>query len=464
MKAEQTDTPGVSELNEMSDSAFFELARLKPRDATIVKHLCERYENRGVEDFDEELTYLRIRWLNAQCRWPWLNKLAEVYVTANQKRNAYKCLVESLRENPSQEDVFNRCEQLEEYSGPAYPQKLRENKCTVSIIMCTFNRPKIMRDAVSSVLSQTFSDYELIVVNDGGPDVVEQVVRSFGDKRIKYMKLPQRRGWSAGQNKAITEASGEYIGYLDDDDVYYPDHLATMVNALKRSRYDVVYNNTKVVRGSFDDGSFITQRVAEETEKFSRERLLQSGWFGDNNIMHTKSVYFRSGLFDEDLMMATEDWDMWLRMALHFEFEYANATTTECRIRGENVSVKNRDRALFFEIIVRNFYCYYMGKIAYVKHFLACDKKEKASSLYDEISADYEDYFRSPDLIRELIGLAGYFGDGRFLKRLSRDYFMAGPRKWKKEALRYKPFEMILGALPVIPVKVCEKVAGFCRK
>jgi glycosyltransferase involved in cell wall biosynthesis len=284
------------------------------------------------------------------------------------------------------------------------------------------------------------------------------VVQSFAVARIRYFELARRSGWSAGLNMAINEAKGKYIAYLDDDDVYYPDHLEGMVSALERSHCKVIYNNNKAVGGKFEHGRFIPQRVfVREPVKFSRERLLHKGWFGNNNIMHHKSVFKDVGLFDDDLW-AAEDWDMWLRMALRFDFDYVDATTTECRGRGDNISMKNRDEVLFFDIIVGNFYRYYMGKIAYVKHFLARSQEKEAYSLYDEISAGYENYFRTPELMRELIDFARHFGDTRFLMRLSRDYFSAGPRRWKKEALSHRPFEMILGALPAVPLKVFEKL------
>lgn len=463
MADESNKKPEILNTDSFDRKNLLRLVRLKPKDASIVGKFFEEYEKSGGDNFEEEATYLRVKWLNAKTQSPWLNRLAETFVEANENRNAYRCLVESLRNDPLQEDVFQRCESLKKYSKPEYPQKLRENKCTVSVFMTTYNRPKIIKDAINSVLSQTFKDFELIIVNDGATAEVEQSVRSFKDSRIRYFKFERRCGWAAGQNKAISEATGKYVTYLDDDDFYYPEHLEGMVKALERSSNQVIIIRNRVAEGKYENGRFVTQKFhISEPTKVTREKLLCGGLrFGNNTLMHHRGVFAEVGLFDEDLKMGSEDWDMWLRMSLEFDFENVDAATAECRMRNDNASKMNRDRILFSDSLVGSFYSCYMGKIAYAKYFLARGDKIRAGELYEQMKSCYSDYFRTAEGIRELMSIAKQFSDNSFLMRLSKDYFNFGARQWKREVSRDKFLPIVLGAMPKFPQKIWQKVRGI---
>jgi glycosyltransferase involved in cell wall biosynthesis len=113
----------------------------------------------------------------------------------------------------------------------------------VSVIVPTLNRPAMLRDALASIAAQTYSPIEIIVVNDAGGDV-EGVVSLFGLKqRIVYLKHAINKGLSAARNTGLKAASGDYIAYLDDDDVYYPDHIDTLVSFLLASDFKVAYTD-----------------------------------------------------------------------------------------------------------------------------------------------------------------------------------------------------------------------------
>jgi len=113
----------------------------------------------------------------------------------------------------------------------------------VSVIVPTLNRPAMLRDALASIAAQTYSPIEIIVVNDAGGDV-EGMVSRFGLKqRIVYLKHAINKGLSAARNTGLKAASGDYIAYLDDDDVYYPDHIDTLVSFLLASDFKVAYTD-----------------------------------------------------------------------------------------------------------------------------------------------------------------------------------------------------------------------------
>src|SRR3972149_702276 len=105
----------------------------------------------------------------------------------------------------------------------------------VSIIVPTWNRSEMLAEALKSIHNQTYPHFEIIVVNDGGMDVAG-IISSLNTKNnIRYLVNERSRGAAAARNEGFRVAKGKYIAYLDDDDIYYPDHLATLVSFLENS-------------------------------------------------------------------------------------------------------------------------------------------------------------------------------------------------------------------------------------
>ena len=104
-----------------------------------------------------------------------------------------------------------------------------ESKCRVSIVMPTYNRGGVIVNAIRSVIDQTFTDWELIIVDDGSTDNTERVVKSFYDPRIKYHKIEHTGYVSKVRNAGNKLAKGEIIVVHDSDDVAFPDRLEEIV-------------------------------------------------------------------------------------------------------------------------------------------------------------------------------------------------------------------------------------------
>jgi len=113
----------------------------------------------------------------------------------------------------------------------------------VSVIVPTYNRPETLVEALQSIVTQTYSSIEIIVVNDGGRDVKDVVLRYASQSDVRYIHLPENKGRSAARNIGIAAAQGQYIAYLDDDDLFYPEHLTTLVNYLDVSGRQVAYTD-----------------------------------------------------------------------------------------------------------------------------------------------------------------------------------------------------------------------------
>lgn len=102
----------------------------------------------------------------------------------------------------------------------------------VTVVMATYNWSSVLPYSIASVLEQTFTDFELLVTGDGCTDDSEQVVKSIGDPRIRWLNLPRFGHQSGPNNEGIRQARGEYIAYLGHDDLWLPQHLSELVAAL----------------------------------------------------------------------------------------------------------------------------------------------------------------------------------------------------------------------------------------
>ncbi len=112
----------------------------------------------------------------------------------------------------------------------------------VSVIIATYNRSRVLAHAVESVRRSTLDDWELIVVGDHCTDDTDEVVASFADSRITYVNLPTNVGEQSGpHNEGVSRARGRYVAYLNHDDMYFPDHLASAIACCEASNADLAW-------------------------------------------------------------------------------------------------------------------------------------------------------------------------------------------------------------------------------
>jgi glycosyltransferase involved in cell wall biosynthesis len=177
----------------------------------------------------------------------------------------------------------------------------------VSVIMPTWNRARCVGAAIRSVQAQTFSDWELIVVDDGSSDDTAAVLKLFvGDSRIRYFKQ-SHAGQSAARNRGQMVAKAPLIAYLDSDNLWYPNFLAFAVGMFStHPDVDCAY------------GAKVTDTHAYGIlfEPFDRERLLRENFIGMSTFIHRRNLVDYYGAFDEELTVL-EDWDLILRYTAH---------------------------------------------------------------------------------------------------------------------------------------------------
>lgn len=199
----------------------------------------------------------------------------------------------------------------------------------VSVIVPTYNRPEMLVEAVRSILNQTYPHVEIIVVNDGGVEVEGVIHWLNRTGTITYVRHDRNRGLAAARNTGIRLARGKYLAYLDDDDLFYPEHVETLVTALENSPFRVAYTDACQATQVLDRGRYVTvRREVNFSHDFNRDELLVSNRFPVLCVMHERACLEEVGFFD-DTLSSHEDWDLWIRLALREDFLHLPKVTAE---------------------------------------------------------------------------------------------------------------------------------------
>jgi glycosyltransferase involved in cell wall biosynthesis len=191
----------------------------------------------------------------------------------------------------------------------------------VSVIIPTYNSAAFLRETVESVLGQTYSDFEIIVVDDGSTDETERVMRSFG-ARVSYVKQ-ENKGVSAARNHGIKLARARYVAFLDSDDLWVPQKLAEQIPLLDEDpEIGLVYSDWAVVseRGVAEP-SFHSSRPAASGHVFNE--LVETGFILTSGTVVRRSCFDDVGDFDESLSIA-QDYDLWLRICYRWKVAVVN--------------------------------------------------------------------------------------------------------------------------------------------
>ena len=203
----------------------------------------------------------------------------------------------------------------------------------VSVIIPAFNASRFISQAIESVLDQTFTDRELIVVDDGSTDDTASLVMKYGEK-LRYI-YQKNQGLSSARNTGIVKAEGEYIGFLDADDYWDREKLRHQVALLDSSPdTGVVYTALKVVD---KDNREIEERGCLVRGRVFFSLLTENCVVGScSSALIRRECFEKAGTFDE-MLSASEDWDLWLRIAPYYLFDFVDLPLTFYRIHEGNM-------------------------------------------------------------------------------------------------------------------------------
>jgi glycosyltransferase involved in cell wall biosynthesis len=184
---------------------------------------------------------------------------------------------------------------------------------TVSVVMPAYKVAPYISETLRSVLAQTFTDYEIIIVNDGSPDTVElELELEPYLNRIRYIRQ-ENRGAGAARNEGLRAARGEYVAFLDADDLWEPDYLSEQLKFMHSGGYDLVYADALLFGDSVLAGRTYMQ-VAPSTGEVTMLTLIN----GQCNVITSgvlvrRALVMEAGLFDEQLRNS-QDFELWVRL------------------------------------------------------------------------------------------------------------------------------------------------------
>ena len=188
-----------------------------------------------------------------------------------------------------------------------------------SILIPVFNKEKFVAKTIKSVLSQTFADFEIIVINDGSTDKSEAEILAIADERIRYFSK-KNEGVAVARNIGIAKASADYICFLDADDFWFPNFLQTMNHYIQKLPDEKVFacaieieTNKKTFPAKYSINKKSDYEIVNFFEASQKEAVLWT-----SAVCIHKEVFKKSGVFDEQLKIS-EDTDLWIRIGLNYK-------------------------------------------------------------------------------------------------------------------------------------------------
>ena len=223
-------------------------------------------------------------------------------------------------------------------------------KKKVSIIVRTCGRPNVLRENLISLRNQTYKNFEVVIVEDGKNISEKMIKEEFSDLDIKYEATIEKKGRCYVGNRALELSTGDFLNFLDDDDVFYPEHIQNLVEYADKNHYDIVYDTafeTKIEILNKNPYIYSIKDVnVVHKEKYTRKILLEKNIFPIQVVMFNRKVYEKLGGLDESVD-ALEDWDLWLKYSQKYEFHFLEDTTSIYRV--PNKIEQSRERQEFID-------------------------------------------------------------------------------------------------------------------
>lgn len=266
-----------------------------------------------------------------------------------------------------------------------------------SVIIPVYNKASFVGETLKSVLAQTYTDFEIIVINDGSTDECETVIQGFNDSRIRYFHK-ENEGVAVARNEGIAEAQGDFICFLDADDYWLPNFLTTFkkqIDALPNHKVfscaTAIETAKKTISAQYSLDKITDFQIVDFFEASRKECILWTS----ATVIH-KSVFEKIGTFDTQIKKG-EDTELWMRIGLHFTIGFIGTVLAHYRFDPNSIS---RNWDYFFEPYTFEKYVVLEKENSKLKRFLDQNRfsavikckmngdTETAKRLYNQIDLD----------------------------------------------------------------------------
>lgn len=241
----------------------------------------------------------------------------------------------------------------------------------VSVIIPTYNRENYICEAIDSILSQTYKDFEIIIVDDGSTDNTKDIIKKYENKVLYFYQA--NAGPGAARNRGIKEAKGELIAFLDADDVWLPDKLKSEIEVFdKSSACDLVYCNGEFID---EEGRSLKRNVCcssglSKTEEVSFDRILEKWDIYPSMVMVKKNILIEFGGFDEEY--GFEEYILWFNIAQKYKIFYLDENLVKRKFSIQSLTHRDprkmRNREIQFYIKANSYFpaykAYFLKRIS----------------------------------------------------------------------------------------------------
>ncbi len=203
----------------------------------------------------------------------------------------------------------------------------------VSVVMSVFNGETYLREAIDSVLTQTFKDFEFIIINDGSTDGTLKIIQSYTDPRIQLISR-ENKGLVASLNEGIKQARGRYIARQDADDISLPHKLAQQVQTIETNQAVLV--STAFSMFSTDPGAVLDCQCLINNDVVLKREFYAQNPFGHGATMFSREAAVRVGMYED--VGPVEDYDLWAKLMHEGKFSYAEEVCYLWRINPQGIS------------------------------------------------------------------------------------------------------------------------------
>jgi glycosyltransferase involved in cell wall biosynthesis len=212
----------------------------------------------------------------------------------------------------------------------------------VSVIMPCYNHAQFLEESISSILSQTHQDLELIIVDDASSDSSRDIVHSYAtvDPRVKAVWHTDNKGVATARNCGIAESTGDYIAFCDADDAWEEDKLLTQLNCIQvDGNVDFVFTDAKIINEVSQPTGYYFSTLHPKAHERSNTFLELCV----SNFINTSSVLFRRTCLNNATPFKTEfeyleDWIYWMQLSVHYQFYYIEKPLVRYRIHSNNTN------------------------------------------------------------------------------------------------------------------------------
>jgi len=212
---------------------------------------------------------------------------------------------------------------------------MSEDSPLVSVIVPTFNRKWLLPRTLQSILTESYKNIEVILVNDAGEDV-QDVVDKFNDPRIKYFQNEKNLGLAGTRNVALRNLTGDYICLLDDDDIHLPYTIEFRIYMINKLSADIVY--TRALQDIWEktqDGYVSKHKQLYWDSPFNRDLILIQNIAPCCCPLFSRKAWEQSDYWFDETMTTSEDHDFWCALSRKFDFHELKLVDCECSYRTE---------------------------------------------------------------------------------------------------------------------------------